>query len=623
MGLNLRLSLLRLRQKINFRLMRILLVFLYMAITASVLIYHFHSASEPLEELVVVEGGRERMGSRGAEFVLTGGQDEDFRRNGFQDPEVPEAVKQFEGLVADGAGEGGVAVHLSAQEKEGVAAMEKVYAFNKIAGDKVSLWRGLKDVRSSQCKGVQWDHDLPKASVVIIFNNEVLSSLLRTVWSVLDRTPRELLHEIVLVDDASNHTDISTTLPLYIKSRLPSKVGLVRTPSQLGLIQARLAGARAATGSFIVFLDSHCEATKGWLEPMAQRMKEDPTVVQIPRIDMIDSTTLSYYGSGSGSVSVGGFTWSGHFTWEGLPAKVAASRKPTDPAKTATMAGGLFAVDRDFFWKVGGYDEGMVGWGGENLELSFRVWRCGGSMEIHPCSHVGHIFRPFHPYFIPHDSHGINTARMAEVWMDDYKRFFYMHRNDLKKADIGDLTERKAIIDRLQCKSFKWFLDTVYPHKFIMDEQSIAWGRMRAGPTGKKICIDHLQKDMAHKLTGYDLGEYPCHPFLGSSQYYAVSKLGEFRNEYMCAEVSKSHDNGKGTSKVRMAACNEKNQNQRWTLSPQGQLKHHGTLLCLDSGEGDAGQDVTVAVCEEARPSQVWEFDFYDAGKEDWRPSKP
>ena len=40
------------------------------------------------------------------------------------------------------------------------------------------------------------------------------------------------------------------------------------------------------------------------------------------RIDMIDSSTLSYYGSGSGSVSVGGFTWSGHFTWEGLPAKV-------------------------------------------------------------------------------------------------------------------------------------------------------------------------------------------------------------------------------------------------------------------------------------------------------------
>lgn len=617
----LRLSLLQLRQKINFRLMRMVVVVLYMAVTATVLLYHFHSSSLPLEELVVGEEGAEVP--RGEGFVVVGGQPEDFRRNGFQDPGVPETVRQFEALVVDGAGEGGGAVHLSPEEQAGLPAIEKVWAFNKIAGDKVSLWRKLNDIRSSQCKGLQQDSDLPKASVVIIFNNECLSSLLRTVWSVLDRTPKQLLHEVVLVDDASNNTDITTLLPLYIQTRLPPKVGLVRTPSQLGLIQARLAGARAATGDFIVFLDSHCEATKGWLEPMAQRMKEDPTVVQIPRIDMIDSSSLSYYGSGGGSVSVGGFTWSGHFTWESLPAAAAASRRPTDPAKTATMAGGLFAIDRQFFWKVGGYDEGMTGWGGENLELSFRVWRCGGSMEIHPCSHVGHIFRSFHPYFIPHDSHGINTARMAEVWMDDYKRFFYMHRQDLVGSkDIGDLTERRALVDRLQCKSFKWFLDTVYPHKFIMDEQSVAWGRLRANNGAKKVCIDHLQRDMAHKLTGYDLGEYPCHPFLGSSQYFVVSKVGELRNEYMCGEVSNTRDNNKPKTKVRMAACNQKNQNQRWELTPLGRIRHLASDTCLDMGEGEAGQEVTLAPCGEAR-GQVWTFDFYEEGKDHWRPQLP
>ena len=72
-------------------------------------------------------------------------------------------------------------------------------------------------------------------------------------------------------------------------------------------------------------LNKEKNADLGWLEPMAQRIKEDPHVVQLPRIDMIDASTLSYYGGGGGSdVSVGGFTWSGHFTWESLPEEVSA-----------------------------------------------------------------------------------------------------------------------------------------------------------------------------------------------------------------------------------------------------------------------------------------------------------
>ena len=184
----------------------------------------------------------------------------------------------------------------------------------------------------------------------------------------------------------------------------------------LNILKYIISGAKHSSGDLLIFLDSHCESTKGWLEPLAYHIKQHPKAVAIPSIDSIDHTSLEFHGSPGGvHISVGGFTWSGHFTWEGIPESVARRRKSTDPAKTATMAGGLFAVNREFFWRIGGYDEGMFGWGGENLELSFRVWRCGGSMEIHPCSSVGHIFRPFHPYHIPHDSHGINTARMAEV----------------------------------------------------------------------------------------------------------------------------------------------------------------------------------------------------------------
>ena len=37
------------------------------------------------------------------------------------------------------------------------------------------------------------------------------------------------------------------------------------------------------------------------------------------------------------------------------------------------MAGGLFSIDRDHFNHIGTYDPGFEIWGGENLELSFKV----------------------------------------------------------------------------------------------------------------------------------------------------------------------------------------------------------------------------------------------------------
>ena len=52
---------------------------------------------------------------------------------------------------------------------------------------------------------------------------------------------------------------------------------------------------------------------------------------------------------------------------------------------------------------------------------------CGGTLEIVPCSHVGHIFRKRSPYKWRSGVNVLrkNSVRLAEVWMDEYKHYYY------------------------------------------------------------------------------------------------------------------------------------------------------------------------------------------------------
>ena len=138
-----------------------------------------------------------------------------------------------------------------------------------MVSDRVSPDRSLRDIRHPNCKTRKYLSSLPSTSVIIPFHNEGWSTLIRTIHSLINRTPAQLLHEIILIDDFSSRPWLGEDLESYVKS-LSTKILLMRNEKREGLIRTRMTGVKSATGDVIVVLDSHVEVYHNWLPPLLQ-----------------------------------------------------------------------------------------------------------------------------------------------------------------------------------------------------------------------------------------------------------------------------------------------------------------------------------------------------------------
>jgi polypeptide N-acetylgalactosaminyltransferase len=368
-----------------------------------------------------------------------------------------------------------VSIRFSFLSPKSSAKRKDNYDFDEDASQVVGMVRKVPDIRHDLCRQQTKASlaSLPKTSIIMCFVDEEYYALTRSIISVLSKSPTELVGEIILLDDGSTSPDMLAPLEEFV-AQIPN-VRIVRTHARIGLIKARALGVSSALYEVVTFLDSHIEVVEGWLEPLMERLAVESEIIVTPQIVVINQDNLRFQQSVSyQSIAYGQLNWDLVFHWAYTNTQPPPGKKrtsPIDPVSSPTMAGGLFSVRKSFFQRVGGYDEKMRGWGGENIEMSIRMWACGHRIELIPCSVVGHIFRQKNPTRFPGtDVTSVlffNRKRVVETWMDSpYKEIFYATTPKLIHLDVGDLSDRLKMRKRLHCKDFSWYLRHLLPNLF-------------------------------------------------------------------------------------------------------------------------------------------------------------
>ncbi|EDX10587.1 uncharacterized protein Dsimw501_GD12542 [Drosophila simulans] len=425
------------------------------------------------------------------------------------------------------------------------------YQYNAWLSERIPLKRALEDYRDPQC--LRFNYSSEKrvtVSIVIAIQQEHPHTLLRTIYSVITQTSPHLLKEIVLVHDG--HPDID--LIRHIHHKFPIVIQL-DMESLMGIIQARLTGASIATGDILVFLNGHMEVTKGWLPPLLEPILLNNQTVTEPLVDAISRESFAYQKLVEPEQMA--FDWQldhiflplDQHSWNSLP----------KPYPSSQLEGRVFAIDRKWFWHLGGWDEGLRDYGGDALELSLKVWQCGGLILAVPCSRVGIIYKrdELEAQMAPNRNPSLqvqkNFKRVVDVWLDEYKLHFYRYNPKLRNLTTESLDKPRDLRRRLNCKSFGWYRSQVAPQ---------------------------IRNHILHAgLTNYAIGKIM--PFV--APHFCLSIKGGFPVIRKCLPTNF----------------------EDWTLTSRCQLKHGN--MCLDV---DYKNNVRATKCTKKLTKNPWHYNY-------------
>ncbi len=210
-------------------------------------------------------------------------------------------------------------------------------------------------------------------SIVVVTHNEG-QRLCQTIESL---APADA--EVIVVDDFS--TDGSIEL---LQASQPA-VRVVRPPRRLGPPLARNFGTQFTTGWLVLWSDAHVDAGAGWAAAFTAALSDPRAGAVGPAVASLNDKSRVGYG----------------LRWKNAALEVEwLHRQGDDPYPVPIVSSCFMAMRREVFDQTGGFDPGLILWGGGEMELCFRLWALGYECLIVPQTQAAPLFRARFPYTV-------------------------------------------------------------------------------------------------------------------------------------------------------------------------------------------------------------------------------
>lgn len=361
-------------------------------------------------------------------------------------------------------------------------------------------------------------------SIVVVFHNEYIGVILRSLYSIAINTPRELINEIILVDDGSTENYVGSELESYIeKTRgLIQNIHLLRLKERLGANRAILKALPLSTADHLVLMTRVVDVGRNWLPPLLNSILKNSHTVTVPVHEFKHwkpNTTVVWNGRGLFDLEL-------KYIEMAKLKEVAEStnfRSPILPPK------GIFVINKAFLLKLS--PDAVGGQDGNLIELSLKIWTCGGRILKIPCSRVYHSYKEsgLHDAYV-HDAKQLNLELKStiETWFDEYSKIFLNISSRFQETTSSTTTSDL----RGTCQSFKWFLNKVAPDlkaKYLTAPKTLRSGKFLN--IKENLCLKQKQ----------DVNEFLSLEDCNNATDFELTRMSDIRleNTFLCWEAYK------------------------------------------------------------------------------------